>query len=186
MTGVSFEEHPFWDYALSVYGGDGVSAACIALQDRHTIDVNLLLLSLWTAHDGRPPLTPAQFDALFEVSVSWNEEIVCEIRQLRARLSSGYGAVGEARRVAVRNAALTLEIDCEHVEMLALAEILGAPLLDPVDPPEARSVAVSNMKAYFTRRAVVADAEDFVALTTIIAAGYPGTNIATVRSLWND
>lgn len=186
MTGVSFEEHPFWDYALSVYGGDGVSAACIALQDRHTIDVNLLLLSLWTAHDGRPPLTPAQFDALFEVSVSWNEEIVCEIRRLRARLSSGYGAVGERRRVAVRNAALTLEIDCEHVEMLALAEVLGAPLLENVDPPEARSVAVSNMKAYFTRRAVVADAEDFVALTTIIAAGYPGTNIATVRSLWND
>jgi hypothetical protein len=94
--------------------------------------------------------------------------------------------VGEARRVAVRNAALTLEIDCEHVEMLALAEILGAPLLKAADPLEARSVAVSNMKAYFTRRAVVADAEDFVALTSIIAAGYPGTNIAAVRSLWNE
>jgi uncharacterized protein (TIGR02444 family) len=186
MTGVTFEDHPFWDYALSIYQGDGVSAACIALQDRHEIDVNLLLLSLWTAHDGRPPLTPAQFDSLFEVSVSWNQEIVCDIRRLRARLSSGYGAVGEARRVAVRNAALTLEIDCEHVEMLALAEVLGAPLLEHVAPPEARSVAVSNMKAYFTRRAVVADAEDFVALTTIVAAAYPGTDNATVRSLWNE
>jgi len=186
MTGVSFEENPFWDYALAVYGGDGVSAACIALQDRHELDVNLLLFSMWAAHDGRPPLTPAEFDALFEVSERWNKEIVCEIRRLRALLSSGYGAVGERRRAAVRDAALTLEIDCEHVEMLALAETLGAPLSRNVDPAEARSVAVSNMKAYFTRRAVVADAEDFVALTSIVAGGYPGTDIATVRGLWND
>ena len=74
----------------------------------------------------------------------------------------------------------------EQGEMLALAETLGAPPSGTVDPAEARSVAVSNMKAYFTRRSVVADAEDFVALTMIVAAGYPGTDVATVRSLWND
>jgi uncharacterized protein (TIGR02444 family) len=186
MSGISFEDHPFWDYALSVYGGDGVSAACIALQDKHEIDVNYLLLSLWTGHDGRPPLTPAEFDELFQVTESWNREIVCEIRDLRAKVSSGYGAVGEARRSAVRNAVLTLEIDCEHVELLAMAEVLGPPLGKTVDPSEARAVVLSNIKSYFNRRQVSVDAEDFVALATILASAYPGTDTATVRELWND
>ncbi len=186
MSGISFEDHPFWDYALSVYKGDGVSAACIALQDKHEIDVNYLLLSLWTAHDGRPPLTPAEFDALFQVTDGWNREIVCEIRALRARVSSGYGAVGERRRAAVRNAALTLEIDCEHVEMLAMADVLGPPLAKSVDPDEARSVVLSNIKSYFNRRSVAVDAEDFVALATILASAYPGTDTAAVRKLWNE
>lgn len=40
---VGFPDHPFWDFSLEVYPREGVGAACLALQARHEIDVNVLL-----------------------------------------------------------------------------------------------------------------------------------------------
>ncbi len=34
--------HPFWNFSLEVYGGEGVARACLELQDRRGVDVNLL------------------------------------------------------------------------------------------------------------------------------------------------
>ena len=42
-----FPDHPFWDYSLDVYMQDKVGAACIDLQERYQLDVNVLLFCLW-------------------------------------------------------------------------------------------------------------------------------------------
>ena len=60
MTVFRFEDHSFWDFSLRVYGSDGVSAACIALQERHGIDVNLLLFSAWVGESGRGVLAQSE------------------------------------------------------------------------------------------------------------------------------
>ena len=63
MTAFRFENHPFWDFSLRVYGSDGVPAACIALQERRGIDVNLLLFSAWIGESGRGVLAESDLDA---------------------------------------------------------------------------------------------------------------------------
>jgi len=35
--------NPFWDFSLAVWGREAVKPACLALQARHGIDVNILL-----------------------------------------------------------------------------------------------------------------------------------------------
>ena len=42
----------FWAFSLEVYGRPGVAPACLALQDRHGLDVNLLLFCCWAASQG--------------------------------------------------------------------------------------------------------------------------------------
>ena len=42
----------FWAFSLDVYGRPGVAPACLALQDRHGLDVNLLLFCCWAASQG--------------------------------------------------------------------------------------------------------------------------------------
>ena len=50
---VSFPEHPFWDFSLSVYSTEGVPAACLVLQDHHQVDVNVILFCCWLGASGR-------------------------------------------------------------------------------------------------------------------------------------
>jgi uncharacterized protein (TIGR02444 family) len=37
-----FLPHPFWNFSLELYGGDGVAEACLDLQERRRCDVNIL------------------------------------------------------------------------------------------------------------------------------------------------
>jgi hypothetical protein len=47
--------NPFWEYSLSHYVREGVADACLALQDGHGLDVNMLLYGAWLGSMGQPP-----------------------------------------------------------------------------------------------------------------------------------
>ena len=49
----------FWAFSLEFYARPGVAEACLALQDRHGLDVNILLLCCWLGWSGRGRLSPA-------------------------------------------------------------------------------------------------------------------------------
>ncbi|MGI9492931.1 MAG: TIGR02444 family protein, partial [Geminicoccaceae bacterium] len=49
---MDWPESPFWDYSLSLYGRPGVEQACLELQRRHGLNVNLLLFAFWLADRG--------------------------------------------------------------------------------------------------------------------------------------
>jgi uncharacterized protein (TIGR02444 family) len=44
MVSIEFPDHPFWDFSLQVHQCLGVPEACLELQTRHGLDVNMLLL----------------------------------------------------------------------------------------------------------------------------------------------
>ncbi|HEY9550471.1 MAG TPA: TIGR02444 family protein, partial [Kiloniellaceae bacterium] len=52
-AGVAPEETPFWQFSGAVYARRGVAEACLALQQRHGLDVNLLLFCAWAGSNGR-------------------------------------------------------------------------------------------------------------------------------------
>lgn len=170
---VTFEDHPFWDYAIEVYGRDGVSAALIALQDRHKLDVNMLLLSLWASHSGRGILNDAEMDYALQVSSGWNPEIVCGLRRVRILLRDEISLVPKELSDAVRKHVLALEIDCEHVEQLAMAKGLS----QAIDPSLAIATrfehCVANFGAYFTRLGCRLTDADGDSLKTVFAAAFP-------------
>ena len=118
---IDFESHPFWDYSLEVYRRDGVSPALISFQDRHNLDVNILLLCLWAGQSGRGELDDTDFAHALNVSANWNPEIVCAVRDVRIRLRREIALVPKDLSDAVRKKLLEIEIECEHVQQLSLA-----------------------------------------------------------------
>ena len=52
-----FLPHPFWNFSLELYAGEGVAEACLDLQERRGCDVNILLFCCWLGASGRPTLT---------------------------------------------------------------------------------------------------------------------------------
>ena len=97
---VRWPANPFWDYAVELYRKQGVEAACLELQRRHGVDVNLVLLCCWLGQPRRRAPTRRSWPGIAEVAEVWQDEVV---RPLRARAQPAQvraddAAAGQRRR----------------------------------------------------------------------------------------
>jgi len=70
-----FLPHPFWNFSLELYAGEGVAEACLDLQERRGCDVNILLFCCWLGASGRPTLTADRLRSILRASDAWQAEI---------------------------------------------------------------------------------------------------------------
>ncbi|MDA0653021.1 MAG: TIGR02444 family protein, partial [Proteobacteria bacterium] len=168
-------------YSLNVYRRDGVSPALINFQDRHNLDVNILLLCLWMGYSGRGELDDADFSHVLRVSANWNPEIVCAIRDVRIRLRQEIALVPKELSDAVRKKLLELEIECEHVEQLSLATGLTQKEPHGGSSEEKLRDCGLNLKSYFDRKGCILDADDRRELLAILWAAFDDLNADKIR-----
>ena len=130
----------FWRFSLAFYARPGVAAACLALQDRHRADVNLVLLALWLGTRGHRLETTAG-TRLAHLAGRWQRPLVAPLRQVRRRLKQRAtteatpwpGAVGELRRRLA-----DVELALERVEQLLLEQGVGDIAQETADEAAAR------------------------------------------------
>jgi uncharacterized protein (TIGR02444 family) len=84
-------QNPLWDYASTLYGLEGVAPACLVLQDRFGIDVNLLMYAAWLARLQRR-LGATHVEALDAFVSDWRDQVVRPLRTLRRQLHAVAGA----------------------------------------------------------------------------------------------
>jgi uncharacterized protein (TIGR02444 family) len=87
MTSAPLEmDSPLWRFSLAVYRGAGVQEECLAVQERHGVDVNLLMLCAYAgAVEGAVLSASGVADAL-EATGAWHAEVVRALRQVRRTL----------------------------------------------------------------------------------------------------
>ena len=172
----------FWDFSLTVYGRDGVAPACLALQERHGADVNLLLFCCWLAASGRGALTGESLARTAAAVEPWHREIVRGLRALRVRLRAGEAPLPEgADRTfdgfaqELRKKVAAVELEAEHIEQLLLAAAAAA--LGPTEAasPQAERArkAARSAKAYLASLGAPLDEADDRDLGTVLAAVFP-------------
>ncbi|MCC9186263.1 TIGR02444 family protein [Mycolicibacterium mageritense] len=153
------------DFALRVHGADGVAQACVLLQDRFGLDVNLLLFAARVGTTGR--LTPATLAAATERVAQWHAEIVRPLRGVRRRLKSGPSPAPSPATAELRDELKGLEIRAELIELDELDALV--PAAEPGnDPVRAVAAALTLVVRALSDRPFAAD-ED-AALATIAAA----------------
>lgn len=111
----------FWDFSLQVYSAEHVSAACIELQDRIGLDVNVLLLALLAAAVKQRTLTKDELIYADQYVRQWHDEVVKPIRVIRRRLKSGVDPVPVAVSEPLRDEIKKIELRSEYLEQQALA-----------------------------------------------------------------
>ncbi|HWK43586.1 MAG TPA: TIGR02444 family protein [Stellaceae bacterium] len=130
----------FWRFSVAFYGQPGVAAACLALQDRHGLDVNLVLLCLWVGEIGHR-LTPADLARLKRAVARWNTDVLMPLRAARQALKPGPASLYAAAK--------TLELDAERHAQGMLLDALGKqPTM-----PATHAAAVANLDLYLPARA---------------------------------
>jgi uncharacterized protein (TIGR02444 family) len=179
-----FLPHPFWNFSLEIYAGEGVAAACLDLQARRGCDVNILLFCCWLGASGRPTLTAERLRAILKVSDVWQAEIVRPLRQVRQLLKDKPWTETLPETVeAARRRVAEAELAAEHAEQLKLAS-LHTPSADRDRPIEKRlRSAVGNLGVYAVCLGVVPDAKDRAAVAALMCATFPALTAAEIAKV---
>src|SRR5712671_2951887 len=101
---------PFWRFSLGFYRRSGVADACITLQERSGVDVNLLLYLLWQASQGRA-FAAEEVAALEEVIGPWRAATVIPLRMVRRALKEPPGLVARPAAEVFRNKIKAVELE---------------------------------------------------------------------------
>jgi uncharacterized protein (TIGR02444 family) len=106
-------DNDFWRFSLKVYDQEGVAEECLELQDRHGVNVNLLLFCAWI---GTQAITLRRNDieAAAQVVVHWDAMVVRPLRIARREMKA------DPDMATVRARAKALEIEAEQIEQAML------------------------------------------------------------------
>lgn len=179
-----FLPHPFWNFSLELYAGEGVAGACLDLQDRRGCDVNILLFCCWLGVSGRPTLTVERLRAILKASEPWQTEVVRPLRAVRRLLKDRSWPEALPETVeAVRRRVADAELAAEHAEQLKLAS-LHSPPADRDRPVGKRlRAAVGNLGIYAVCLGIVPDGKDRIAVATLMKAAFPSLTAPEVDGI---
>lgn len=159
--------HRFWDWSAAAYAAPGVEPLLLALQDRHSLNVNMLLWVLWCAErfEAADDIVIRKAD---DLSRRWSSTVTAPLRAVRRTLKSPPLNVSGAAAEALGNQIKKSELAAEQIEQEAL-EALAIECLKP-----ARETAGAPARA---RKSLAA----YVRLTDAIKT--PGFSVSLLENL---
>jgi uncharacterized protein (TIGR02444 family) len=141
-------ENPFWDFSLAIYARDGVAPACLSLQDRLAVDVNVLLYCCWIGSQHGTILDADMVNRLVGRVSDWKMRVVEPLRSVRRALKSNLEGVPNEGREALRSDVKRLELQAERLEQDMLVNALEIPSKQARDDLDGRSCARHNIDCY--------------------------------------
>ncbi len=138
----------FWAFSMALYGQPGVSAACIALQDEHGADVDMVLFALWCATSGHA-LTSAEVAAVDDAVAGWRESVLQPLRAARRALKPPPAQSDAATAEALRRQLLTAELEAERLQQQIMEAYAPSPgTADPERAAQDNLARVAHVCAF--------------------------------------
>jgi len=173
------ETPSFWDWSLQIYSEDNVQNACLVLQDRHGLDVNMVLWCVWAVGAGYGIIDDDTMAGGHAFALDWNAKITSHFRAARRNLRPGPAGTPLEWSEALRANTLEVELDAERIEqdfLAALLDGLQEPMADWAEiPRQARDVATDNLVIYANMAgADGVELERKGAFDPLLAVAFPG------------
>ena len=177
---VNRDNHPFWQFSIDVYAQDGVSEACITLQEEYEIDVNILLFCCWSTSIGNGVLTSAEIAVARNAVMFWNREIVQGLRAVRNSLKDGYDGFDVTDTEALRQRILGIEINAEHKEQIRLVSALPVSENLLRAAPDKLMDCVDTLSQYFGLLRIKITKSDYAALVVLLVQVFPEVSLEEI------
>ncbi|WP_193188227.1 TIGR02444 family protein [Nisaea sediminum] len=136
-------DNPFWTYSLTTYARDGAAAACLDLQDRYGLDVNLLLLCCWLGSMG-VALDRGDARRAIELAGEWTGPVIAPLRAIRRHLKP---LAADPGLTAFRQQVAALELTAEQIQQARLHTAFEGLSGSGDDPVHA---AAGNLRHYLS------------------------------------
>lgn len=145
----------FWRFSLAFYAVPGIAAACIALQDRHGVDINVLLFLLFLAEAGRT-VSPDDVARIEAEVRAWRDGVVVPLRAARRNLRAPIGRIDRDAAEVLRADAKRIELQAERIQQETLDRLF--PVLSVgTSAPSREQAAQANLAAYGGRLGGIPD-----------------------------
>ena len=172
---------PFWAFSLSTYRRPGVEPACVSLQDRLGLDVNLLLYLCWAGSIGHA-LGSDELDEAMVRARRWQSRVVRPLREARRALK-GQDMVPAEQGEALRERVKALELEAERLEQAMLRACLCAAENEASkDRTEAAARAARNIALYLRSVGVEPRLEDVADLAVVLHGSFP--DVRPLEAVW--
>ena len=140
----------FWNFSNRVYQNDGVQEACLALQNKYGLDVNLVLFCCWSgALHGE--FTEELFEQSLREASDWRQNVVEPLRNVRSwlkqEIQNGRFSA-DSSVMGFRDAVKATELESERLQQIDL-EHLADP--SPHGEFEPLNSSARNLKRYCDR-----------------------------------
>jgi len=176
-SSVAPDQTPFWRFSGTVYARRGVAEACLSLQERHRLDVNLLLFCAWAGSNGRR-LDGGDLGLLRSAARPWHDNVVAPLRAARRWLKQ-QTAVPEELGEAFREQVKALELEAEMLEQLMLYQELE--IRDGKGTP---ADVAANLRLYLARFKPLPTDDDIADLSAVLCGACPEvTPVHAIRIL---
>ncbi|MGV1006098.1 MAG: TIGR02444 family protein [Candidatus Nanopelagicales bacterium] len=115
---------------MALYAHDGVPDACLHLQNRHDLDVPVVLFAAFVGAVRHQTLTASGVEAARARVDAWHREVVRPLRAVRQRLKTGPAPAPNDSTARLRGQVQKIEIEAELIELDQLDALI--PDLEPL------------------------------------------------------
>jgi uncharacterized protein (TIGR02444 family) len=124
-------DNALWRFVLTFYSRDGVSAACLTLQEKLGVDVNILLFAIFAQTERGILLERNDLAAVDALVREWRNDVIQPLRRVRTRMKSGPSPAPSPMTTPLRNRIKAAELEAEQIELALLADWLDRQLQRP-------------------------------------------------------
>lgn len=167
--------HPFWDFSAHLYAKPGVADACLFVQDRYGMNVNLILFCIWFADSGGGSLSGEDIATALRRIADWEEHVIKPLREIRRKSRHEALGIPEFLLDIFRPQIDAVELDAEHVEQLVLAQFGSGSESAVERTDDSASAAVSSLESYVGELDIERDAQLAECLSSILHGAFVGT-----------
>ena len=147
----------FRRFALELYRRPGVADACLALQSRHDLDVNVVLFAAFVGAAQRRTLTADGLMHAHQRVDAWHQEVVRPLRAVRQRLKAGPAPAPSEATGLLRRKLAGIEIEAEMIELDQLGSLIpdAGPERPAADAAAWAAAAIETVVTTRTRTALI-------------------------------
>ena len=172
----------FWDFSVSTYRKPGVTDACLALQDRHGLDVNVLLFCCWFGRT-RGVVDEPLWDRVLAFSEAWAGNVVRPLRAVRTWMKhTGCTQPGVSNDacMGLREDVKRIELKAEQLQERALEELTSDAPINILDSTSQIVCTNLNLRNYLGHCGVELDSASRSGLACIVTATISGATLDAV------
>lgn len=171
-----------WNFSVHTYGKPGVADACLALQDRHGLDVNVLLFCCWFGCT-RGVVDEPLWNRVLAFSEPWADNVVRPLRAVRTWMKHTgctQPDISNDACMKLREEMKRLELKAEQLQKHTLQSLAEDSPLKILDSTSQIVCILLNTKEYIRHCSVDLDAESRTRLAHIVTAAMGGATLDEV------
>lgn len=168
-----FPPNEFWDFSTRLYARGNAKDACLTLQDRHGLDVNVILFCCWVASSGRGAFRAGELEHALECVAEWRSKVTGVLRTLRHDLKDGMPPAPKPLSDDLRRVVVESELHAEHIQILMLHQSLDRAGTGTFDRVQQLEDSVANLLRYFKLTETGTGNDELQLMIDVLAAAFP-------------